>query len=186
MTFAARAAAVLLWVSGAGLGICCLIAIQSVAATGRIAFVAGAGAASAADDLVHAFRSLLRPGGVLVLEEPDAASWRFNPEATVAHRLIGLIQEAFAAGGGDFNVGRHLRELLGGNVAIRADVLALPPGHPYLRLPLQFATSLEPTLLTLVGREELDRLRDAVASELEQPNLWGTTFTLIQAWREMP
>lgn len=41
MTVAIRAAAVLLWVSGAGLGICCVIAIQSVAATGRIAFVAG-------------------------------------------------------------------------------------------------------------------------------------------------
>jgi hypothetical protein len=30
---------------------------------------------------------------------------------------------------------------IAGNV--RAEVLALPPGHPYLRLPLQFATALE-------------------------------------------
>ena len=30
---------------------------------------------------------------------------------------------------------------------VRAEVLALPPGHPYLRRPLQFATALEERLL---------------------------------------
>ncbi len=57
------------------------------------------------------------------------------------------------------------------------------PGHPYLRLPLQFATSLEPRLLDLVGRQELDRLRAEAETEIATPRRWGTTFTLIQAWR---
>jgi hypothetical protein len=34
---------------------------------------------------------------------------------------------------------------------VRAEVLALPPGHPYLRLPLQFATALEARLLSVGG-----------------------------------
>ena len=47
--------------------------------------------------------------------------------------------------GGDLDAGRQHLQLLRkfgieGNVS--AEVVALPPGHPYLRLPLQFATSL--------------------------------------------
>jgi len=38
-------------------------------------------------------------------------------------------------------------------------VLALRPGHPYLRLPLQFATALERRLLALLDAAELGRLR---------------------------
>ncbi len=38
---AGRAAALLLLVSGAGLGVCCLVAIQSLVVTGRIAVVGG-------------------------------------------------------------------------------------------------------------------------------------------------
>jgi hypothetical protein len=65
---------------------------------------------------------------------------------------------------------------------VRAEVYALPPGHPYLRLPLQFSASLEPRLLRLVAREELEELRRRAEAEIAQPGRWGTTFTLIQAW----
>jgi hypothetical protein len=67
------------------------------------------------------------------------SSWRFNPDAPAAHRLIELIE--------------------------------------------RFATSLEPALLNLVEGEELDRLRAEAQTEITAPGCWGTTFTLIQAWR---
>lgn len=67
-------------------------------------------------------------------------------------------------------------------VNVRAEVLALPPGHPYLRLPLQFATSLEKRLLLLVSTDHLERLRSDGEAELREPGRWGTTFTLIQCW----
>ena len=62
----------------------------------------------------------------------------------------------------DWDAGRHhlhLFDSFGIEANVRAEVFALPPGHPYLRLPLQFATALEARLLSLVGGE-LERLRN--------------------------
>ncbi len=134
-------------------------------------------------------RRLIRPTGWLVLEEPDTASWRFNPPAPAAQRLIGLIIDAFRTGGGDLDAGRSLREHLVGlgiDPMLNAHVQALPPGHPYLRLPLQFATSLAPRIEAIVGSETLASLRADVEAELADPQRWGTTFTVIQAWGQLP
>jgi hypothetical protein len=65
---------------------------------------------------------------VLVLEDPDADSWRVNPHAPATEQLIGCIREAFVAAGGDFDMGRRLPELLaarGARPNVRAAVLAL-------------------------------------------------------------
>jgi SAM-dependent methyltransferase len=137
-----------------------------------------------------AYAALLRPGGLLVLEDPDPGSWHFNPPAPAAERLIELIVEAFAAAGSDFGVGRRhgalVREHLGSEPDITARVLALAHGHPYLRLPLQFSTSLRPRLLQLVPEAELDRLEEQAESEIADPARWGTTLTLVQTVARAP
>jgi hypothetical protein len=69
---------------------------------------------------------------------------------------------------------------------VRAEIVALPPCHPYLRLPLQFATSLEQQLLSLVPAGELEELRKQSEAELQEPGRWGTTFTLLQCWGRTP
>jgi len=159
----------------------------------------------AAFDLVHAryeicplgraheqmdtYLRLARPGGTIILEDPDSASWHFNRPAPALERLIELIVEAFRLSGGDWNAGRHHLHLLrdfGIEGNVRAEVIALPPGHPYLRLPLQFATSLEERLLALVAADELDDLRTTGEAELQEPGRWGTTFTLVQCWGQTP
>jgi SAM-dependent methyltransferase len=134
---------------------------------------------------METYTRLARPGGTIVLEDPDTGSWHFNPPAPALERLIALIVEAFLVSGGDWQAGRKHLHLLGefgieGNV--RAEVLALPPGHPYLRLPLQFATALEERLLSLVTADELEELRKQGEGELQEPGRWGTTFTLLQCW----
>jgi hypothetical protein len=132
---------------------------------------------------------LARPGGTIVLEDPDTSSWHFNPPAPALERLIALIEEAFLASGGDWKAGRshlHLLREFGIEANVRAEVLALPPGHPYLRLPLQFATALEERLRSLVSAEELEELRDDGESELQESGRWGTTFTLLQCWGRCP
>ena len=124
-----------------------------------------------------------------MLEDPDTGSWHFNPRAAAAERLIELILEAFTAAGGNFNAGRELPALLrsrGLEPELRAEVYALPSGHPYLRLPIQFARSLEPRLLKIVSADELNSLRAAAEDELNDPGRWGTTFTLIQASARLP
>lgn len=70
--------------------------------------------------------------------------------------------------------------------AIHCACIALEPGHPYLKLPLKFATSLRRALLGLVAEAELDRLLEAAKAELAAPNRWGLTFTLVQAWGRAP
>jgi hypothetical protein len=132
---------------------------------------------------------LARPGGAIVLEDPDKGSWHFNPPAPALERLIALIVEAFALSGGDWEAGRRHLDLLrdfGIEGNVRAEVLALPPGHPYLRVPLQFATALEQRLLSLVTADELEGLRQQGEAELQEPGRWGTTFTLLQCWGRCP
>jgi SAM-dependent methyltransferase len=133
---------------------------------------------------VTSYQRLVRPGGALVLEEWDLSSWRLNPPAPTAERLIRLISEIFAGLGGE--AGRGLPELLRAigveEPEIDAHVIALKPGHPYLRLPLQFTTALESRLLETLSEDELASLRREAESELAEPGRWGTTFTLIQSW----
>lgn len=128
---------------------------------------------------------LLRPGGTVALEEWDVSSWNFNPPVRALDSLVELIGQSFAQSGGDMHVGRKLLDLLRGfgiEGNVRAEVLALPPGHPYLRLPLQFAAALEERLLSIVAVDELEQLRKESDAELEEPGRWGTTFTLVQCW----
>jgi SAM-dependent methyltransferase len=131
------------------------------------------------------YLGLVRPGGTVVLEDPDVASWHFNPPAPALEKLIALIVEAFRRTGGDWDAGRKHLDLFrsfGIEANVRAEVFALAPGHPYLRLPLQFATALEARLLSLVEPGDLEQLRNDAEVELEEPGRWGTTFTLLQCW----
>jgi SAM-dependent methyltransferase len=141
------------------------------------------------DEQLAAYRRLLRRGGWLVLEDPDTASWRANPEAPATGRLIGLIEEGFRKAGGNLNSGRDLPSYLrklGAEPHVSAHVVALAPAHPYLRLPLQFAASLRSRLEAIVGSEELNKLMREAEVELGRPGTWGTTFTLIQAYARLP
>jgi hypothetical protein len=98
--------------------------------------------------------------------------------------LIDLIREGFQAAGGNFDSGRDLPMLMkdaGLRPRVSATVIALDSGHPYLRLPLQFATALRPRLEKLLGSSDLDELVRQAEAELSREGTWGTTFTLIQA-----
>ncbi len=138
-----------------------------------------------ADAQMESYLRLVRPGGIVVLEDLDPGSWHFNPPPTPAlDELIARLGDVFERWGDPY-VSRRQLELFrdyGIEANVRADVEALPPGHPYLRLPLQFATGLEAGLLTFMDQEKLDQLRNEAENELEQPGRWGTTFTLVQSW----
>jgi SAM-dependent methyltransferase len=138
-----------------------------------------------ADEQIRSYLRLVRSGGRIVIEEPDAGSWHYNPHAPALAELVELILQAFRDGGGDFDAGRQAPDLFrvhGLTPSVRAEVLALPPGHPYLRLPLQFSTSLQPRLLDLISQPQLDDLRARAEDELDDPDRWATTFALIQTW----
>jgi hypothetical protein len=94
------------------------------------------------------------------------ASWRVNPDAAV-QRLIDLIKEGSEPRAVTLTRVVNFHPSLGASGSNHAwtHVVALSPGHPYLRLPLQFAASLhgskrllEPTWTTsCAGRRKLSR-----------------------------
>ena len=136
-----------------------------------------------ASQQMEAFRRLAAPGGWIVLEDPDWASWRIHPEAPATMRLIELIAEGFRAAGGELGAGIQIPDLLSGlgtHVILDAAIVAMPPGHPYLRLPLQFAKALKARLEPIAGIGSFESLLRDVERELAEPARWGTTFTLIQ------
>jgi hypothetical protein len=96
----------------------------------------------------YLYRRLVKPGGWIVLEDPDMASWCVNPDATAVQRSVDLIKEGFRAARVAIStpvVNFHPSWEPRGRTELDAHVVALSPGHPYLRLPLQFATSLAAT-----------------------------------------
>ena len=112
----------------------------------------------------------------------------FQPPCPGGRATIRLLSEIFAALGGEAGRGLPalLREIGIAEPDIDAHVIALKPGHPYLRLPLQFSVALEARLLETLGEDELASLRQEAEVELAEPGRWGTTFTLIQSWGRRP
>jgi SAM-dependent methyltransferase len=135
---------------------------------------------------------LTRPGGIIAIQEPDAAAWSCYPSSVAWNQLKGVILEAFRRSGGDFDAGRRTFGMLqdhgAEDVRIRAAVLALPPKHPYLRLPIQFATSLRERILKegLMDSATLDRAIAGVESIADDPRTVGLTFVVTQVWGRKP
>jgi len=74
--------------------------------------------------------------------------------------------------------------LLAGGAAVQA----LPGGHPYLRLPVQFAASLRGRILdaNLMSPSELDTAVAECERIAADPETCGLTFTVVQAWGRAP
>lgn len=141
------------------------------------------------DEQMATYLRLVRPGGTVVLEDVDPASWHFLPPApALEERLLPLLKQAVTLAGDPQPGVTQLRLFRGADIepTVRAEVQALPPGHPYLRLPLQFATALDGLLRTLVDGDELHQVLDEAETELADPGRWGLTFTLVQCWGQRP
>ena len=86
-----------------------------------------------------------------------------------------MLSGIFAGLGGE--AGRGLPELLRQvgieEPGIDAHVIALKPGHPYLRMPLQFSVALESRLLETLSEDELASLRSEAEAELAEPGNMG-------------
>jgi ubiquinone/menaquinone biosynthesis C-methylase UbiE len=135
------------------------------------------------------YRRLVRPGGWLVLEETDGDAWRFNPGAPACQRLMELVVANFVRRGRDLNVGRQLRTLLreyAEKPEVRAHILALPPGHVYRSAPLMAAAAFREVFVDVIGAAEFDSLVERAEEELRDPDLWCTTFVLVQAFARVP
>jgi SAM-dependent methyltransferase len=135
---------------------------------------------------------LARPGGIIAIQEPDAACWAGHLPSGGWARLKAAILEALRRGGGDFDYGQRtlgmLRDRGAEHVRIATRLVALPPGHPYLRLPVQFATSLRGRILegSVMGAAELDALVAEYERTAADPATARLSFVVTQVWGRKP
>ncbi len=138
-------------------------------------------------ELLRETLSLVRPGGVIAIEEPDGSSWNCFPSAAAFNSLRDLVLRIFRARGGDFNAGQRiygmLREAGIADLQVRAAVLALEPGHPYRRLPILFATALHQSILDQgVRKAELEGAIADCEEAVADSGRIVVTFTTVQTW----
>jgi len=143
-----------------------------------------------ADALLAEMHRLARPGGIVVIQEPDASAWQCYPPSREFSALVDAIVRVFAQGGGDFDCGPRMHAALRtagcANLGVRAEALALPGAHPYARLPLLFAESLAPKLVALLGEAAFDALRSGCAAACAHPDARVTSFVVQQSWGRKP
>ena len=143
------------------------------------------------DDLLREMRRLVRPGGLVLLQEPDADSWTMPAADGAWQELRALIRAGFARRGGDFDAGRQLASAMArhgmSDIEERRVVRVISTRHPYAALPLAFARQLRELWLDegLVGSRELDPILDEVRGALATEGN-SYTFTLVQCWARVP
>jgi SAM-dependent methyltransferase len=144
------------------------------------------------NELLTEMLRLVRPGGILAIQEPDASAWACHPLSPAWGALKTAILQAFRAGGGDFDAGIRTFGLLRSagvkDVHVRSAVIALQDGHPYMRLPIQFATSLRQRILDggFLTEAALDAHMAVCEEVVNDPATWVTTFILTQVWGGAP
>jgi SAM-dependent methyltransferase len=144
------------------------------------------------EELLREMLRLAKPGGIIALQEPDAACWDFYPSDPVWQGLKAAILAAFRRGGGDFDAGRRtfamLRKLGLEEVRFRAAVVGLGDSHPYMRVPIQLATSLRPRLLGdgLIDAATLDAAVATCERIAADPERACTSFVVTQVYGRKP
>jgi SAM-dependent methyltransferase len=136
--------------------------------------------------------SLLRPGGTIVLQEYDAASYVCHPEHPSWDRLLRVFNRTFHASGGNEFIGRTLPNLLRSVGAEKVEVAAyvgLPKVGEYQRshlLSLMEAVRDRVLASGCISADELDRHLSDLADHLRDPATTVIDKLLLQAWGRKP
>ncbi len=135
---------------------------------------------------------LVRPGGIIAVQEADECSYIAYPPQPAWDRLKALTAAAFERGGGDANAGRRMYGVLlrAGleAIAARAVSLALPAGHPYRRWPLESNLATRPKTKEwgLMPDDEFEQVMAECERIANDPDVFLISFMVIQAWGRKP
>lgn len=145
-----------------------------------------------AHDLLTEMVRVAKPGGLIIMEEPDSSAWNCYPPSAGFSQLKDVIRECFRLGGSNFDAGPGLFALLhgGGLGQVRTRGVAVPlyDAHPFMRSTAQFATSLRRRILEnrLMTESELELAVADVEKAVSRPETWMLSFLVIQAWGTKP
>ena len=155
-------------------------------------------------DLVHARTLLLnvqnpqqilaemvrvaKPGGVVAVQEPDAAAWSCDPPHPAFDILREAILSAYRRTGKDFNIGRRIARLLRDagidDVRIRATARVTRSGEYYQTFLLAIAGLVRQVVLQAgeLTADQFDSYAAALRAHLEGPDTITCQPLMWQAW----
>jgi SAM-dependent methyltransferase len=144
--------------------------------------------AGRADELFREALTLVRPGGVLMAQEPDTETLHCYPPHPAWDRLRRAVQQAFAAAGGDTRLARRLYRLFRGlgleRVAYRPFLVGVTSTDAMVDYLPATVESIRSTLLGkgLISGAELDDALAACRAHLAHPDTVFTSFLIAQVW----
>lgn len=151
-----------------------------------------ASTAGLAEDLLRAALDLVRPGGVLALQEPDSDALNCYPPHPAWDRLKRVLQDAFASVGGDTRLAQRLYRLVRHagleEVVYRPFLVGVRSGDPMADYLPATVESVRATLLGkgLIGEAELEATVAACRAHLAHPDTVFTSVLVAQVWGRKP
>jgi SAM-dependent methyltransferase len=136
--------------------------------------------------------ALAKPGGWVAFHEADWVAHICEPPSEAWNAVVRLLVRYTENNGVDLFVGRKLPGLLRSagltDVQVKPLIHAYPPGHPRRNILLDFAENLSERILAdgLVEKPELDRLKQALRQDLDDPGRLVISHLFIQAWGRKP
>ena len=140
------------------------------------------------EQLVAEMVRLIRPGGVVALDEPDANTTRCDPPHPAQTRLLQVLNTYAEMNGIDRSIGlrvpRMLREAGLADVRVNPVIHVFPPAHARRTLLLELVENTRDRILDkgLIGEAELNELTAALKRHLEDPGTLVISSVYIQAW----
>jgi ubiquinone/menaquinone biosynthesis C-methylase UbiE len=147
---------------------------------------------SARQTLLAKMLSLLRPGGIAVLQDVDNVSWLCEPSHPSWDALLTAFHAVFQGQGGDPFVGRRLPRLLreagAENIQVIAHVDFAVPGDARREHLVSLVDSVKDKIVAagLLSDEELRSHRQALVSHLNDPATTVIDKILVQTWGRKP
>jgi ubiquinone/menaquinone biosynthesis C-methylase UbiE len=145
-----------------------------------------------ADQILREMLALTRPGGLIAVQETDQRSWHFYPENETWPHLKEALESAFLQIGGNANLGRDLLPMLQTlgvlDTQLRADTMAIPGGHPYMKMPLIGANGFREVIIKagIMTPEIFSKTMEQMEVLIARSSTYATWFTLLQAWGKKP
>lgn len=142
--------------------------------------------------LIREAHRLVRKGGVIALQEPDAATLACYPPHPAWDRLKSALIGAFAGVGADLELARRLYWIMThsglADVAYRPFILGVRAGDPMIDYLPSTVSSLRGTILRLglMTSADLDRDLLACREHLSQRGASFTLYTVSQVWGRKP
>lgn len=136
--------------------------------------------------------ALAKPGGLVVLEEIDGASWSCEPSHDAWEKLYGAFLEVWRRSDLDARVGRrlpHLAQRLGlTDVKTKAHVRFYDHQHLWRKLLIQFIEVTRARVVAggILSHAEIDALKAELIAHVELPDTTMLSPTVTQVWGRKP